>query len=171
MNCTELFNEVKSWLEAEKILFVSDDEVMFRFRISADNGLFDIRVLCEEEPAVLQVCCPLTVRVPKEKVCEAGLILHNINTRLRMGSFQFHVEERVVEFRLTMPIRMDGELADQFSQTVGTTVTAMDEHLRSLGLLACATPEAQKALESFKPSPENQSAEPSPPSRSRFELN
>src|SRR5262245_6628200 len=44
MNRTELFAEVKSWLEAGKISFVSDDENLFRFRLNADNGLFDVRM-------------------------------------------------------------------------------------------------------------------------------
>jgi hypothetical protein len=170
MNRTELFTEVKSWLEAGKISFVSDDESTFRFRISADNGLFDIRVLCEEEPAMLQMCCPVPVRIPKEKVCETALLLQNINTRLRMGAFQLHVEERVVEFRLTMPIRTDGELAEQFSQTVGTTVTTMDDHIRALGLLVCATPDTQKALASLSPKGCTVAANPQLHTK-RFELN
>ena len=93
MNRTELFNEVKNWLEAGKISFVANDEFMFRFRINADNGLFDLCLLCEEEPATLRVCCPIQVRIPEQKVGETSLLLHNLNTRLRIGAFQFHVED------------------------------------------------------------------------------
>jgi len=170
MNRTELFTEVKSWLEAGKILFVSDDETIFRLRINADNGLFDVRLLCEDEPATLQVCCPVPVRIPKEKVAETGLLLHNLNARLRIGAFQFHVEERVVEFRLTMPIRLDGELAEQFGQTVGTTVTTMDEHVRALGLLACATPDTKKTVAKLSPKTHAGVADPLLHAK-RFELN
>jgi len=151
MNRTELFNEVKSWLEAGKITFVSTDESMFRLHINADNGLFDLRLLCEEEPAMLQVCCPIQVRIPEQKVAEASLLLHNLNTCLRIGAFQFHVEDRVLEFRLTMPIQPDGELAKQFGQTLGTVISTMDEHIRTLGLLACSMPEAQKAVAKLTP--------------------
>ncbi|MBE0542229.1 MAG: YbjN domain-containing protein [Verrucomicrobia bacterium] len=170
MNRTELFTEVKSWLEAGNILFVSDDETVFRFRINGDNGLFDVRVLCEDEPATLQVCCPVPVRIPQEKVAETGLLLHNLNARLRIGSFQFHVEERVVEFRLTMPIRPEGELAEQFGQTVGTIVATMDEHVRTLALLACSTPDARKAVVKLSPKAQTRDAN-SHLHAKRFELN
>lgn len=151
MNRSELFNEVKSWLESGEITFVAPDEESFRFRVNGDHGLFDVRLLCEDEPALLQVTCPLPVRIPAEKVSETGLVLHNINTRLRIGAFHFHVEERVVDFRLTMLIRTEAPLAEQFGQTVGTTVTTMDEHIRCLGLLACATREAEQAVAKLLP--------------------
>jgi len=170
MNRSELFNEVKSWLEAGNISFAADDEATFRFRVNADNGLFDLRLLCENEPTMLQVYCPVPVRIPMEKVTETGLLLHNINTRLRIGAFQLHVEERVVEFRLTMPIRPNGELAEQFGQTVGTTLTTMDEHVRTLGLLACATPESQQALAKLSPTSEASGSNLRWPS-GRLELN
>lgn len=170
MNRTELFTEVKSWLEAGKISFVSHDETTFRFRVNADNGLFDVRLLCEEEPAMLQVCCPVPVRVPKAKVAEAGLLVHNLNTCLRIGSFQFLVDERVVQFRLSMPIRPGGQLAEQLCQAVGTTVTTMDEHVRTLGLLTCTTPEAEKAVAKLSPRTQKGSVN-SDVNVGRFELN
>jgi hypothetical protein len=171
MNRSELFNAVKSWLEAGKISFVADhEEKTFRFRVNADNGLFDVRLLCEDEPTVLQALSPVPVRIPEEKVSETGLLLHNINARLRIGAFQFHVEERVVEFRLTMPIRPESPLADQFSQTVATTLNTMDEYVRSLGLLACATPESQQTVAKLSPSPEATGSSPRLAS-GRLELN
>lgn len=170
MNRTELFSEVKSWLEAGKISFVSHDETTFRFRINADNGLFDVRLFCEEAPAMLQVCCPVPVRVAKAQVAGASLLVHNLNTCLRIGAFQFLVEERVVEFRLTMPIRPGDQLAEQFCQAVGTTVTTMDEHVRTLGLLACTTPQAQKAVAKLSPKTEAGTAN-SAAKVGRFELN
>ena len=86
MNRTELFNEVKSWLEAVEISFLADDEEPFRFRVNADNGLFDVRLQCEEDPAMLQVSCPLPVRVPPEKVPAVALLLHKVNAiRLRIN--------------------------------------------------------------------------------------
>lgn len=151
MNRTELFNEVKNWLEAGKISFVANDEFMFRFRINADNGLFDLCLLCEEEPATLRVCCPIQVRIPEQKVGETSLLLHNLNTRLRIGAFQFHVEDRVIEFRLTMTIQPGGDLAEQFGHTVGTVISTMDEHVRTLGLLACVLPEVQEAVAKLTP--------------------
>ena len=170
MNRTELFNEVKSWLEASKISFVSDDESTFRFRVNADNGLFELRLLCEDEPATLQVCCPVQVRIPEQKIDETSLFLHNLNTRLRVGAFQFHVEDRVVEFRLTMPIQPEGNLTEQFGQTVGTAVSTMDEHIRTLGLLACATAEVQIALTKLTPMRQAGQAN-SCHKEKRFELN
>ena len=170
MNRSELFNEVKSWLESGKITFMADDEETFRFRVNGDNGLYDIRILCEEAPALLQITCPVTVRIPAEKVSATGLALHNINTHLRIGAFHFHVEERVVDFRLTMPIRSESPLAEQFGQTVGTTVTTMDEHIRCLGLLACATAESEQAVARLTPHPDAAGENSRFPNR-RLELN
>jgi hypothetical protein len=170
MNRTELFSEVKSWLEAGKFSFVSEDESVFRFRINADNGLFDVRVLCEEKPPMLQVCCPVPVRIPKDKVAQTGLLLHNINARLRIGAFQFHVDERVVDFRMTLPIQPEGELAEQFALAVGTTISTMDDHVHTLGLLACSTPEARKSVARLSPAA-HAGDESSCPHAKRFDLN
>jgi hypothetical protein len=160
MNRTGLYSEVKNWLEAGKISFDADDEATFRFRINADNGLFDVRLLCEDEPTILQAFCSVPVRIPQEKVSETGLVLHNINARLRMGAFQFHVEDRIIAFPLTMPIRPESPLAEQFSETVGTMLTTMDEYVRSLGLLACATPEAMQSVANLSPCPEAKEVNP-----------
>jgi hypothetical protein len=170
MNRTELFTEVKSWLEAGKFAFVSEDDSVFRFRINADNGLFDVRVLCEDRPPMLQVCCPVPVRIPKGKVAQTGLLLHNINARLRIGAFQFHVDERVVDFRMTLPIQPEGELAEQFALAVGTTISTMDDHVHTLGLLACCTPEARKSVAKLSPA-SRAGDESSRPHAKRFDLN
>lgn len=151
MNRAELFIEVKSWLEAGKITFTSEGEEGFRFRVNGDHGLLDVRLICEDEPSLLQAFCPMPIRIPPNKVSETGLLLQNINARLRMGSFQLHVEERVVEFRLTMPIRTEAPLAEQFGQTVGTTLTTMDEYVRPVALQACDTPEARLQLAKLLP--------------------
>lgn len=170
MNRTGLFNEVKCWLEAEKLSFLADDDETFRLRVNADNGLLEVRLQCEEEPAMLQVICPMPMRVPPEKVPEVGLLLHNINAGLRIGAFQFHLEPRVVAFRLPMLIQSEAELAEQFQCALSTTLNTMDEHLRTLGLLACATPEAQQAVAKLSPAAETLGTTPRLPS-GRLELN
>jgi hypothetical protein len=170
MNRSELFTEVKNWLENGEITFVAPDEESFRFRVNGDHGLFDVRLVCEDEPALLQLTCPVPVRIPPEKVSDVGLVLHNINTRLRMGAFHFHVAERVVEFRLTMPIRSEAPLAEQFGQTMGTALSTMDEFVRPLGLLACATPEAEQAVAKLSPQPEA-GCDPTRFANRRLELN
>jgi len=170
MNRSELYTEVKNWLEAGKISFQTDDEESFRFRVNGDDGLFEIRLLCEDEPALLQAFCPLPVRISPERVSETGLLLHNINARLRIGNFRLQIEARVVEFRLTMPIRPEAGLAEQLEQTVGTVVSTMDDYVRPLGLLACNTPESQAALAKLSPNLEATGVSPRLPS-GRLELN
>lgn len=147
----ELFDEVKKWLEAGKITFTADGEQCFRFRVNGDHGLLDVRLICEDEPLLLQAFCPMPIRIPADKVSETGLLLQNINAHLRMGSFQLRVEERVVEFRLTMPIRTEAPLAEQFGQTVGTTLTTTDEYVRPLALQACEMREVRQQLAKLLP--------------------
>ncbi len=119
---------------------------------------------------MLQVICAAPAKVPAEKLSEAGLVLHSLNARLRMGCFQFHAEERVIAFRLAMPIRPEAELAAQFHQALGAALTTMDEHIRTLGLLACSTQEAQQALADLSPAPELLGASPRLPG-GRLEMN
>jgi hypothetical protein len=89
---------------------------------------------------------------------------------LRIGAFHLYVEGRVIEFRLTMPIRTEADLPEQFNQAVATTLSTMDDHVRTLGLLACDTPEARQAI--AKLSPATQAAGViTRLSNERFELN
>ena len=154
MNRQELFNEVKSWLEAEKLAFTADDEATFRLQINADNCLFQVRLQCEDEPPLLQVICTLPMKVPPEKVSEAGLVVHNINVGLRLGGFQFHVAERVVTFRMALPICTEADLVGQFAQSMGAALSTADAQVRTLGLLACSGEEAQQALAKLSPTPD-----------------
>lgn len=170
MDCQELFNEVKSWLEAEEYEFQVEDENSFHLPINTKNGLLRVRLKCEEEPLLLVVSCPIPVRVPKEKLAEAGLMLHTLNDALRYGTFHLYAKPQVMAYRLPMMIRPDSDLAEQFSRTVSTAAGTMNAHIRSLTLLACSTTAARKALAKLKPKPEC-SAAVSRHSRGRVELN
>jgi len=170
MNRQELFNQVKSWLEAEKLAFIADDEGSFILQINANNCRFQLNLQCEDEPTLLQVLCWFSLKVPPEKVAEAGLLVHNINARLRLGVFQFDVEERVVGFRLAMPIRPEADLAEQFTQSITTTLRTVDEQVRTFGLLACSVAAAQQELAKLTPTAGAGDANPSLVS-GRMELN
>ena len=130
MNRSELFAEVKSWLEAEKLSFVADEEDRdFCFRMQVENGLVSVHLACEETPSMLQTLCTIPVRVPKAKTNAAGLFLHSINAHLRIGAFHLDEKERLVQFRLAMPIRCESELQPQFAEAVGLalcTVAGLD---------------------------------------------
>lgn len=151
MNSLELLQELKQWLEAEKLAFNAADEDCLRVQMNGDHGLFSLRLQCEAEPLMLHAICPVGVRVVPEQISVAGLVLHQINAGLRMGAFHFHVEERVIAYRLAMPIRPAAELAEQFGQVLGTTLSTLDEHIRTLSLLACNTTEVQQALTKLIP--------------------
>ncbi len=147
MNRSTLFDEVKSWLEAEQLAFIAnDEEADFEVRMNLETGLFQIRLLCEESPATLQVMCALPVKVPKEKIPAAGLLLHNLNLRLRMGAFHLVQDERVVTFRLAFPIRTDSDLRNQFSEAFGIALSTMEDKLQPLALFLCSTEEARSVV-------------------------
>src|SRR6266566_2567885 len=99
MNRSELFNETKAWLETEQLAFnANEDEACFQVRMNVDAGLVQMRLICEEAPAAMQVICGFPMKVPKEKLSEAALLLHNLNLRLRIGAFYLVAEERLITF-------------------------------------------------------------------------
>lgn len=152
MNRSKLFEEVKSWLEAEKLAFLADAEAAnFQVRMNLENGLVQVRIVCEKSPATLQVITALPVKVPKDKMTAAGLLLHNLNLRLRIGAFQLLIEERLITFRLTFPIRSECDLPKQFGEAFGTALSTMDDHLQALALFCCFTDEAQGAVAKLTP--------------------
>ena len=109
--------------------------------------------------------------MPKENTDEVALFLHNLNAYLRMGSFNLIPEQRLVVFRLTMPIRPEAELPRQFGDALGTALGTWDEHLPHLALLVCATDKAQKALAKFAPETDSDTTTPRLPKSRRLELN
>jgi hypothetical protein len=172
MERQELFNEVKSWLEAEKIEFSADPEnATFEGWMTTANGVVQVRLHCEESPAIVQVVCALPLKVPMEKTAETALFLHNLNACLRIGSFCLAPEQRMIVFRLTMPVRSEAELGHQFGEAFGTALGTWDEHLPPLALLLCSTKAAQKALARFSPEVDAVATAPKLPKSRRMELN
>lgn len=171
MNCIELFNEVRSWLEAEKFSFLADDEhTCFQLRMNLDHGLVPVRLLCEELPTMLQVICTLPVKVPKGKISGTGLMLHQLNGRLRMGAFYLAAEDGIVSFRLAQPIHSDSDLQKQFCGALGTTINTMDDNLQPLAFYCCSTPNARAAIAQLSPGKKSSGAKLGAPN-ARFELN
>jgi len=148
MNRAELFNEVKGWLEAERLAFVANEEdARLQLFMNLETGLSQIHLICEESPSMLQVVGALPVKVPQNKIAAAGLLLHSLNLGLRIGAFQFIQEERIVTFHLSFPIRSECDYGRQFDQAFSTALGTVDEHLQILALFCCSTDQAQAELE------------------------
>jgi hypothetical protein len=171
MNTHDLFNEVHSWLEAEKLAFFADDEdADFQLRMNLEHGLVPVRLMCEESPTLLQMACTLPVKVSKAKLPGISLMLHHLNARLRMGSFQLVAEDSLIMYRLSQAIHPDSDLTGQFNGAFGTALHALDDNFQSLALYLCSTPLARKEMAKSEPvakSADSKSAGPGP----RFELN
>jgi len=171
MNRTELFEEVKCWLEGEKLMFAPDEEDRdFCVRMHIENGLVMVRLVCEESPAMLQAVCTFPVKVPKDKTAATGLFLHSLNSQLRMGAFHLDPKGRLVQFRLAMPIRQDSELNPQFAEAFGVALSTVDDAFHPLCLFLCASKKAQKTVAKHSPAKEAVEEEPQLP-RNRLEFN
>lgn len=171
MNCTELFNEVRSWLEAEKLGFQTNEErVSFQLRMNLDHGLIPVRLVCEESPTMLQVVCSLPVKVPEEKMPSTGLVLHQLNARLRMGAFHLDAEDGIVSFRLAQPIHPESDLGKQFCGAFGTALSTVDDNLQPLAYYFCSTPKARAAIAQLSPGKKSSGVKEGV-STARFELN
>ena len=84
MNGHKLFNEVRSWLDAEKFSFSANVEnTSIQLRLDLNHGLVPVRLLCEESPVILQVVCLLPVKAPRDKIFGTSLALLRLNARLR----------------------------------------------------------------------------------------
>jgi hypothetical protein len=170
MNCSELFAAVRSWLEAGKLCFDAD-EAGFDFSVGMhlDNGMVYVRLLCEESPAMLQVTSTFPVRVPERKLNSTGLLLHNLNARLRMGAFRLNQDDRLLHFHLTMPIRPEADLAAQFNQAFFVSLSTMDDAFLPLALFCCSTAKSREAVAELSPRNEvPDSAVPLPMNRLEF---
>ena len=171
MNRIELFEEVKSWLEDEKLMFAADEEDRdFCVRMHIENGLVMVRLVCEESPAMLQAVCTFPVKVPKDKAAAAGLFLHSLNSQLRMGAFHLDPKGRLVQFRLAMPIRQDPELHPQFAEAFGVALSTVDDAFHPLCLFLCASKKAQKTVAKHSPAKETVEEGPQLP-KNRLEFN
>jgi hypothetical protein len=171
MNNTELFAEVRSWLENEKLAFLADEEgTSFQMRMNLDNGLIPVRLLCEEAPPILQVICSIPVKVPKAKISSTGLVLHRLNLRLRVGAFHLEADAGLVLFRLAQPILAEADMEQQFRDAFGVALNIVDDHVPPLALHFCATPSAHETLANLRPVTEMDRAKPTMP-KARFEWN
>lgn len=172
MKRDELFNEVKSWLEAEKVdLTPQSDDATFEGWMTTPNGLVHIRLHCEESPAMLQVVCALPLKVPAEKTDETAVFLHNLNSNLRIGCFYFDPKPRTIIFRLTMPVRPEAELGRQFGEAFGTSLGTWDDYLPALALQLCSTEAARKLHAKFAPETDGRATTPGLSLSRRLELN
>jgi hypothetical protein len=171
MNSIELYGEVKSWLEAEEVAFATNEEDRtFGFRMTLEAGFTQVRIVCEESPASVQVICTLPIKVPKDKMGATSLLLHSANLRLRIGAFQFLADDRVITLRLPMPIHQEIDLQQQLRAAFGTALGTLDEHLAPFSLFLCSTPEAKQALAKLAPK-RAATKRKAGQSRNRLELN
>jgi hypothetical protein len=173
MNRTDLFNEVKSWLEAAKLNFGADPEDSdFLLCMNLENALLQVRIICEEEPAAMQIICNLPLKVPSDKIPDTASFLHNVNVGLRIGTFQLLLEARIILFRLTVPVYPEADLAQQFGSAFSTALNTMDNYLPALALFLSSTKKARHGVAKFKPSVKSQPCEQKPVGPGpRFELN
>src|SRR5438445_1163579 len=116
-----------------------------------ERGQWHCRLICEEDPPVLQVVCHFPIPVPKCKLLSASLLIHNMNLHVRLGAFTLAEEGRRIGFRLPFLIRPEVPMDRQFKQAIHTTWTTCDEAFQALALFACDTPEANKLLEEVRP--------------------
>lgn len=172
MKRNDLFNEVKNWLEAEKLVFSADsDNATFDGGMATANGMVQVCLHCEGSPPILQVVCALPLKVPKEKTADTALFLHHVNACLRIGAFYFNLENRLIAYRLTMPVRPEADLGHQFAEAFATAIGTWDDYLAPLALLLCATEAAQQALARFAPETHPCASLPGLSLASRMELN
>ena len=119
---------------------------------------------------MLQVVCSIPVKVPKEKISSTGLVLHRLNARLRVGSFQLDPEDGIVMFRLAQPINPESELNQQFNCAFGTALNTVDDNLPPLCLHVTSTPKARELLDRLNP-PQKKIVTKPVAHQARFELN
>jgi hypothetical protein len=171
MKREELYNECKAWLEAEKLSFEADlEDYDFRLRMNLDNGIIPLRIVCEESPATLQLVCAFPLKVTREKSLETGRLLHQLNAKLRIGAFNFIAQERLVTYRLVLPVHREIDLPEQFGRALGTVLNTMDEHLPLLACCVSSTKQIRKDLAELLSDdalPDNASDK----IKARFELN
>jgi hypothetical protein len=147
MNGHKLFNEVRSWLDAEEFSFSANVEnTSIQLRLDLDHGLVPVRLLCEEAPIILQVVCSLPVKAPREKIFGTSLALLRLNARLRLGAFHLDTEDGLIMFRLSQPIQPDSDLSKQIRDAFYTACNTMDANFLPLTLFCCSTTNAQKGV-------------------------
>ena len=75
---------------------------------------------------MLQIICRLPVRVPEARLPEAALFLHRINQGHRIGCFCLNPKERIVAFRLAVPLRDEVSIESQIGEAVRMAMGLFD---------------------------------------------
>src|SRR5207244_10974253 len=106
MTRSELFEELRKWLKANEFVFeASQEHATALLTADGERGQWHCRLICEEDPPVLQVVCHFPIPVPKCKLLSASLLIHNMNLHVRLGAFTLAEEGRRIGFRLPFLIR------------------------------------------------------------------
>jgi hypothetical protein len=135
MTQNELLDLLEKWAAAQDLHAVADHETSsVRFHFRGNTGEWLCTGICEEGPLVVQALCRLPVRVPAERRPEAGLVLHRLNARIRIGSYSLDAQDGEVTFRVPMPIWPEAPIEDQIKVAFATACATVDHHLGLLCL-------------------------------------
>ena len=93
-------------------------------------------VLCEEDPASLQVICRLPVKTLPRHGAKMGQLLNLLNLRTRFGSFQFDPQDGEVIFRSGFPVHEEIPVQDQIAFGFGMAVANFGQAARRLTAFA-----------------------------------
>jgi hypothetical protein len=142
----ELFDHLLGWLGDEGIVCTPDSEATsVDFDVSGAGGLWKARILCEDDPAMIQVMCLHPVRVPAGALAEAALLLHQINVTLRIGAFGLDQDTRTLYFRLSMVIQ-DAPAEPLIATAFGTAGSTFEDHYGPLCTLLAGQPRGRCRL-------------------------
>jgi hypothetical protein len=152
MNRDQLFQQLQTWLEHKGIDFKVDSAASaVTFDIVGSSGEWPCSLVCEDDPVMLQVICRLPVRVPKAKLPDAALMLHQINGTLRIGCFSIGAEERSILFRLPMLIELERPSDAQIAPALHRAIATFDDQFRLLCSFLCDDAEIRQRLACLRP--------------------
>jgi hypothetical protein len=114
MTKSELIAAVREWLSAQQIALESDDEGNFTGSMSGRHGLWQLRLICEDQPLLLHVICHHPLRLPENRLAAAGQLLHLLNSRLRLGAYNIGSDNEPI-FRVTLAINTPEDIALPFA--------------------------------------------------------
>lgn len=94
-----MFELILRWAREQQLL-VQQGEDDIVFQVNGQSGSWISRVKTLEEDGMIFVLCAYPFRVSPEKRAEAALVLDEISSQLKLGTFYLDEEDGQINFRL-----------------------------------------------------------------------
>ena len=94
-----IFDKIMKWAREQQLLIqTGEDDIVFQ--VDGQSGSWISRVKAMEEDGMIFILCAYPFQVPPEMRAKAALVLNEISSNLKLGTFYLDPEDGQINFRL-----------------------------------------------------------------------